>query len=166
MPEADTKAPVVYGSVAGPDPELVMYESRPLTTLTNSAQIVITLPIPGRPGQTNVLVGVWAVVDVPTAGSDAVHAATFISLPDATAQHGPGIIRLAEGWLRNHDTNVSGITAAATWVFTDSLEWTGRIPMRRREERPSDANVIAHFTAVNGATTTTGVLYALVEVYR
>ena len=147
------------------NPELIMYESSPVT-LTNSAQTDMTLDIPGMPSQRNVLVGAWAVVDVPTAGSDAVHVAMFVSLPRATAQHGPGIIRLAEDWLRNHDTNVSGITASATWNFTDALEWTGRIPMRRREENDSNGQVLAQFTTVNGATTTTGTLYALVEVYR
>jgi len=147
------------------DPEYIIYETAP-TTLTNSVQVNMALSIPGGPSQRNFIVGVWVVVDVPTAGSDAVHASTFIELPSATVQHGPGLIRLAEGWLRNHDTNVSGITASATWNFTDSLAWTGRIPMRRRTENDSAGRVLAQFTSVNGATTGTAVLYALVEVQR
>lgn len=141
------------------EPEFIIFETSAETTATNVADFA-TLTIPGRPSREARLHAAWLVLE----STNTARVEINLRLPAGTVAAGPGVIGLAKGWLRAHTPNVGTINSS--YNLTDTLSWyapnPSGIPLRRREERPADANVDASVLTIAGATVG-WTLYALIE---
>ena len=135
--------------------EEVLYETAGETTLTNEADFG-TIEIVANPSRKAVLIGSWFTLE----STPSTHVQISLRLPSGTVASGPGVLVLAKGWLRAHVPNVG--TVHTSYNLTSTLEWKGRLPLRRRNERPANANVDASVMTIGGSTVA-WTLYALVE---